>query len=103
MGNVATGGLRRSSSLGRGRTGEDDAHRGESEDDLLSKLSTALTAKRGVQCWSIEKDHDKAPLADSHKPKIVTNHGYVLDGVDPTSRTVTLLNPWGPAYTITGL
>jgi hypothetical protein len=75
----------------------------ESEDDLLTKLSAALTAKRGVQCWSIKKDHDKAPLADSHTPKIVTNHGYVLDGVDPAGRTVTLLNPWGPAYTITGL
>lgn len=75
----------------------------ESEDDLLTKLSAALTAKRGVQCWSIKKDHDKAPLADSHTPKIITNHGYVLEGVDPKARTVSLLNPWGAAYTITGL
>lgn len=75
----------------------------QSEDELLATLQLALTQKQGVQLWTIKKDHDKAPLADSHTPRIVTNHGYVLDGVDKANRTVDILNPWGSEYTIRGL
>lgn len=75
----------------------------ESEDDLLATLQTAMTNKQGVQLWSIKKDHDKAPLADSHTPKIITNHGYVLDAVDKKARTVDMQQPWGAEYTVRGL
>lgn len=70
---------------------------------LLAILEKALTAKRGVTFSSIKDDHAKAPLATKHKPKIVTNHGYALDGVDKKAQTVDLMNPWGRAWDLKDL
>jgi hypothetical protein len=74
-----------------------------SEDDIASKLSLALSEKRGVTLWTVTKDHANAKDADAHKPRIVTNHGYTLNNVDKDKKTVDLLNPWGSDYAITGL
>jgi hypothetical protein len=65
------------------------------EGELLVTLATHLADGKAVTFGTIAKDHDKAPLADSHKPRVITNHTYVLDKVDKDAKTVDLLNPWG--------
>ena len=74
-----------------------------SEDDIAAKLALAVSERRGVTLWTVQEDHENAKAADKHKPRIVTNHGYVLIKVDNEKKTVDLMNPWGPGYTISGL
>ncbi len=74
-----------------------------SADTILDTVEKALAEKKGATFWTIKKGHSKAPLAAKHKPKIITNHGYSLSGVDKKARTVDLMNPWGRAWDLTGL
>ncbi len=72
-------------------------------DTILARLEKQMTAGKGATCWTVKDGHANAADADKHKPKIITNHGYALVGVDKAKKTVDLMNPWGRAWDLKGL